>query len=214
MPAENLFIHQGSGNDIHESVVVIGDVEIGSRNYLGPGTMLVGPLVLGDDNWIVAASVGFPPEHTGWYSGPRAHGIGVRIGDRTILREYVTIHSGYETETIIGDGCFLMTKTHIGHDVVLGEGVTCSPAVMVGGHDIVGARSTIGMNSVLHQRLTIGSGVMIGMNSTVTADIPDYALSYGSPARIRGANKVGLERMGWSAEQISQRVAELTAPKN
>ena len=210
MSFDQIFSSQGSDNKIHPSVVVTGDVVLGSRNYIGPGTILVGPLVLGDDNWIAAAAIGFPPEHTEWYEGARDHGVGVKLGSRVIVREYVTIHSGFEKETVIEDGCFLMTKTHVGHDAVLCKDVVSSPATMIGGHAVVGTQSVLGMNSVIHQRLTVGSGVMIGMNSTVTHDIPDFALAYGNPARVHGANKVCLHRMGWTQEQIAQKAQDLS----
>ena len=196
------FIVAGNENTVHPSVVISGDVRIGSRNYVGPGTILQGPLTIGDDNWIVAAAIGMPPEHKEWYAGARDTTQGVVMGNKTVIREFVTIHSGYLKTTHIGDECFLMTKSHIGHDAVLATGVTIAPATMIGGHVIIGRNANLGMNCVVHQRLELGEAVMVGMNSTVTHDIPDFALAYGSPARVRGANRVGLRNRGWTDEAI------------
>jgi UDP-N-acetylglucosamine acyltransferase len=66
------------------------------------------------------------------------------------------------------------------------------------------------MGVAVHQHRNIGSGAMIGMNSTVTHDIPDFALAYGNPARVHGANKVGLHQMGWTQEQIAQKAQDLS----
>jgi len=204
------FAVAGDENTVHPTVVISGDVRIGSRNYLGPGTILQGPLTLGDDNWIAAAAIGMPPEHKEWYEGPRGTTYGVTIGNRTVIREFVTIHSGHVETTRIGDECFLMTKSHVGHDAVLATGVTVAPAAMIGGHAVIGRYANLGMNCVIHQRLTLGEVAMVGMNSTVTRDIPDFALAYGSPARVHGANRVGLRHQGWTVEAIETTDASFT----
>lgn len=46
--------------------------------------------------------------------------------------------------------------------------------------------ATIGANAIIVCGNTIGRYALIGAGSTVTTDIPDHALVYGSPARIRG----------------------------
>jgi UDP-N-acetylglucosamine acyltransferase len=49
---------------------------------------------------------------------------------------------------------------------------------------------------------------MVGMASVVTKDIPPFAIAYGSPARVNGINKVGLERAPMTAEMI-ERIASV-----
>lgn len=44
----------------------------------------------------------------------------------------------------------------------------------------------IGAGSVIVCNTTIGKWAIIGSGSVVTKDIPDYALAFGNPARIRG----------------------------
>ena len=56
-------------NHIHPSVVIGPGVEIGTGNTIGPGTVLLGPLTLGDDNWIgPLVAIGTPGEMRGGYT--------------------------------------------------------------------------------------------------------------------------------------------------
>jgi UDP-N-acetylglucosamine acyltransferase len=92
-----------------------------------------------------------------------------------------------------------MTKAHVPHDAVIGNRVTLSCGVLVGGHSRIGEGANLGLGTVIHQRLAIGSGSMIGMSSVVTRHVPPFAKAFGSPARIQGANAVGLGRAGRGA---------------
>jgi len=42
----------------------------------------------------------------------------------------------------------------------------------------------IGVDSIVRRGVRVGDGAIVGANSTVTRDIPDYAIVVGSPARI------------------------------
>jgi len=46
--------------------------------------------------------------------------------------------------------------------------------------------ATIGANATIICRNTLGRYAFIGAGAAVTEDIPDYALCFGNPARIRG----------------------------
>jgi UDP-N-acetylglucosamine acyltransferase len=87
-----------------------------------------------------------------------------------------------------------MDKSHLAHDCALGNGVTFGCSVMLAGNVTIGAGANLGLNAVVHQGRSVGIGAMVGMASVVTKDIAPFALAYGSPARVNGINKVGLER--------------------
>ena len=42
----------------------------------------------------------------------------------------------------------------------------------------------IGANSIIHRGVSIGTGAVVGANTTVTKDVPPYAIVVGSPAKI------------------------------
>lgn len=147
-------------------------------------SLYTGVTEIHDDNIIYDCSLGLPPEIRDF----DGENLGVIIGSNNIIREYVTIHGGANAPTVVGDHCFLMTKSHLGHDVHMGDYVTVSPGACIGGHCIVEDHVTIGMNAVIHQGLRIGEGAMIGMGSVVTKDVKPFEMVYGNPARPHGEN--------------------------
>jgi UDP-N-acetylglucosamine acyltransferase len=196
------------GNQIHPTAVLGPGVELGEDNVIGPYAVLTGPCRIGNRTWIGAhAVIGSPPEIHGaelglpWGGDPVA--AGVEIGDDTTLREFLVVHSGSRRPTRIGSRCFLMSKSHVAHDVLVEDDVTTSPHVVLGGHVEVGAGATVGIATMVHQRRVVGPGAMVGMGAVVTRDVPPHATVFGSPARVRGANAVGMRRRGIGEETIA-----------
>ena len=184
-----------------------GDVRLGTGNTIGPNVVIIGPVEIGDDNWIgTGAVIGAPPEVRSW-PHPRdaqapSSGNGVRIGSRNIIREYAQIHQGWKAQTKVGDGAFLMNQVYVAHDCTIADDATLASNVALAGHVGVGAGANLGMKVTVHQYRYIASGAMIGMSAVITRDIPPFAKAYGSPARVFGANRVGMERAGISPEHI------------
>ncbi|MCX5919971.1 MAG: DapH/DapD/GlmU-related protein [Candidatus Melainabacteria bacterium] len=60
----------------------------------------------------------------------------VRIGNNTIVRECATVHraTGEGLTTSVGDDCFLMAYSHIGHNCTVENGVTLANTVQIAGH--------------------------------------------------------------------------------
>jgi UDP-N-acetylglucosamine acyltransferase len=187
-------------NDIHPTAVVSGDVRMGVGNTVGPFVVITGPVEIGDDNWIGAGVViGAPPEVRSWphptSEAPSTAG-GVMIGDRNVLREYVQIHQGWKARTVIGDDAFIMNQCYIAHDCSLGNGVTLASSALLAGHVQLGDGVNLGLGTTVHQFRSVSRGAMVGMSSVVTRDLPPFAKAFGSPAKVRGANVIGMERSG------------------
>jgi acetyltransferase-like isoleucine patch superfamily enzyme len=47
----------------------------------------------------------------------------------------------------------------------------------------------IGQNAVIHGGVEIGRGAVVGANTTVIVDVPDYCVAVGSPARTHEASR-------------------------
>ncbi len=202
-------------NQIHPSAIVGDGVELGERNVIGPGAVILGPCRIGDDNWIAPyVSIGGPaefrggPHPVGWNG--EVEGAGVVIGDRNIIREFVTINQGTHETTRLGDDCYLLARSHVGHDCVVDDGVTLADAVQLGGHTRVWSWANIGMGTVVHQRLQVGPGAMVGMGSAVRRNVPPFTITLGNPARTTGVNQVGLARRGCDEALVEQLTAHLT----
>lgn len=162
-------------NNIHPTAIIGPNVTLGDGNYIGPYCI-----------------IGMPAEHRDlWSEAPGR----VVIGNNNVITGHVTIDAGTETETLIGDNCFIMKHAHIGHDTLIDDNVTISCGAKVGGHAVIHQHVNIGLNAVIHQRKEIRHYCMIGMGAVVTAklEIEPYQTYAGNPARHIGANKKYLQ---------------------
>lgn len=201
-------------SSIHPAAFIGPDVTIGVDVTIGPFASITGPCRIGDGAWIGPhTSIGSPSEIRG---GPHpaidvGGGAGVVIGDRTVLREFVTVNQGSEQATTIGSDCYIMDGAHIPHDAVIGDRATIAPNVLIAGHCWFGEGVNLGLGSVFHQFSVVGAFAMVGMQAAITKPIPPFSVAYGIPARVAGANKVGLARQGVGPALIDAWDAELKA---
>ena len=205
-------------NHIHSTAIVAPDVVLGDNNQIGPYCVIGGmgsPVQIGSNNYFGAfVLIGSPAQSVThysnstmlnfekWASDNRDKTSGVRIGDGNVFRDRVSVDAGISKTTVINDGCYLHSLSQINHDCRLGESVVFAPGVISSGNCIFMRSSQVGANAVIHQGIQVGSYSMIGMNSTVTKNVPDFALCFGSPSIVRGVNRIGLLRLGISAKDI------------
>ena len=205
-------------NIIHPTAIVAHDVEIGENNRIGPYSIIGGmgcKVSIGSNNYFGAYNlIGSPAESSGnypvevmlnfkeWSARNPSQVSGVKIGDYNVIRDRVSIDSGTLKVTTIADRCYIHSNCLVNHDCQLSEGIVFAPGVQVAGSCIFGKYSQIGLNAVVHQGRKVGAFTMVGMNATITRDIPDFALSFGSPSRTIGANRIRLARLGISKNDI------------
>lgn len=187
-----------SGVEIGPYSVIGPDVEIAENTYIGPHVIIEGKTQIGPNCKLVAAcSIGLPPQDIS-YKGEET---GVKIGEGTIIREYVTIHrAAKEGFTVIGKNCFLMNYAHIGHNTQVGNYVIMANAATLAGYVNVEDYVFISALCTMHQHCRIGETAMVGGMTGSRLDLPPYFLADGRPAKIRGVNKVGLRRRGIKAD--------------
>jgi UDP-N-acetylglucosamine acyltransferase len=180
--------------------VISGDVVLGPGTRIGPHVVIEDGVRLGADNVISAgATLGTPPQDR-HFRNERSHVI---IGDRNQIRECANISrgTGEGEATTIGDECFIMAFSHVGHNCRLGDRVVLVNSVQLGGHVHAGDDAYIGGLTGVHQFVHIGRLAMIGGASAVRQDVPPFMLAEGRPARCRGLNRVGLQRKGIDTRQ-------------
>jgi UDP-N-acetylglucosamine acyltransferase len=126
----------------------------------------------------------------------------VSIGQNCVIREYVTVHAsiGKAGSVDIGNDCYIMAYSHIGHSCKIGKGVTITNSVNLGGGVVVDDFATIGGQCSIHQGVRIGSYAMVGGGSLVTHDLPPFTTGQGYTMLVRGINRIGLLRKGYSFE--------------
>jgi UDP-N-acetylglucosamine acyltransferase len=195
----------GKGNYIGPNVVMRGTIEIGDNNYIDAGTVLENNVLIGSDNYFYPYAVIGALGEMGLKGDFFNEEGAVRIGNHVTIREYVCIHSPvYRQETIIDDYAYLMNKSYVAHDCHIGKYTVLSSGVLLAGRCIVGEHVNIGLGTTVHQRKCIGDYAMVGMQSVITRDILPFATVAGNPARILRFNKKGVEHKGFESKWLEE----------
>ena len=126
------------------------------------------------------------------------------IGDNCVLREFVTVHRGTfsKGQTVIGNNNLIMAYCHVAHDCVLGNNIIMSNTTQLAGEVVVDDFAIIGGGTLVHQFSHIGSHVMVQGGSRINKDVPPFIIAAREPISYCGVNSVGLNRRGFTAEQI------------
>ena len=194
----------GAGTVVGPYVTIGEHVTIGRNCRIGASTVIDGVTAIGDGNEIFPmASVGLVPQDLKFGGEPTR----VVIGDRNVIREFVTIHRGTAGGgglTTIGHNNLLMAYTHIAHDCHIGNGTIFGNGATLAGHVLVEDHANVGAFSGVHQFCRVGRYAFIGGYSVVTKDALPFAKTVGNRARIYGINTIGLIRHGFSQDTIVQ----------
>jgi len=158
-------------------------------------------VIIGDNCHVFpSAVIGAVPQDLK-YKGEESWTI---IGDNCVLREFVTIHRGTASKgkTVIGNNNLIMAYCHVAHDCILHDNIIMSNATQLAGEVEVDDFAIIGGGTLVHQFSHIGSHVMIQGGSKINKDIPPYVIAAREPIAFCGINSVGLNRRGFTPEQI------------
>ena len=178
---------------------------IGPQVRLGSDTVLMSHVVVDGHTTIGAGCRLFPFACIGMQTQDLKFAGGVTyaaVGDRTTLREYVTINTGTREGEVtrVGSGCLLMAYCHVAHGCVVGDRVIMSNGCQLAGEVAVGEKAILSGLVAVHQFVRIGAMAMVGGLSKVQQDCPPFMITDGNPPHVRGPNSVGLQRSGLEAE--------------
>ena len=197
------------GAELADDVVVgpfavIGPhVRLGAGTTVGPHAVIDGDTTAGKNNrFFQFAAVGGAPQDLK-YRGERTR---LEIGDGNTFREFCTVHLGTEDGggiTRVGSGCLLMAYTHLAHDVQLGNRVIMSNSAQCAGHVIVEDFAILAGACGVHQFARIGKHAFVGGMTGVGMDVPPFCMAAGARAELAGLNTVGLQRHGFTEEQLA-----------
>ena len=199
----------GEDVKIGPNCVVDGGVTIGAGTCLEANVVMRGNVKIGLDNHFWPQCViGAPPQVLGL--GPDEPLGGIVVGDRNHFREQVTIHPSRCADhyTTVGNDNLLMVGSHIGHDCVVEDKAVLSNYDQIAGHCKIESGAWLSAMVGLHQFVTIGKWCYTAGLSGISHDVPPFVIVSGHyPPRIRGINKRGLRRAGFSEEQ-QERISE------
>ena len=155
-------IHESAS--IHPTVEVNGSVKVGAQTKVWHFSKLLGPLT---------------------------------IGERCSFGQNVVIEKGVE----IGHNVKVQNNVSIYAGVILEDDVFCGPSMVFTNVGTprshyprrntysvtrVGRGASIGANATIVCGHSLGQYCFVGAGAVVTKDVPDFALVYGNPARVRG----------------------------
>ena len=137
---------------------------------------------------------------------------GAKIGKGTKIWHFSHVSSDAEIgeDCNIGQNVFIAPGTKIGNKVKMHNNVSvyedyvfCGPSMVFTNvrtprceyprntsndytQTVVKRGASIGANATIVCGVTLGRNAFVGSGATVTHDVPDYAMVYGNPARIKG----------------------------
>lgn len=204
-------------SSIHPTAIVGAGAVIGADVKLGPYSVIGSGVKIGDGTELMAhavvdgnttigagcvihpfARVGGPTQDLKFKGGAP----GVIVGDKTVIRECVTINAGtHDGEmTEVGSGCLLMAYSHVAHACKVGNGVIIANATQLAGDVIVEDFAIIeGLCGIVQFR-RVGKMAFIGGYTKVTKDVPPFMIADGLDIEVRSFNKIGMERRSVSEE--------------
>jgi UDP-N-acetylglucosamine acyltransferase len=206
---------------IHPTAIVASSAVVPESCSIGPYSIIGPHVVLGEDCEIVShaildghlkvgtrnrifpfASVGVAPQDLKYKNEPTR----AEIGDDTVIRESVTISRGTVGgggTTRVGAHCLIMAYVHIGHDSQIGNHCILANAATLAGHVIVEDYASVGALCPVHQYCRIGKYSFVGGGTTITQDVLPFSLTSAKrETHAFGLNKIGLERRGFTREQL------------
>ena len=184
------FCYVGPNVELSDGVELISNVHIEGNTMVGKDTKI-----------FPFASIGTQPQDLKFKNEKNS----LSIGEKNIIREYVTINPGTEgggLKTLIGNNCLFMISSHIAHDCKIGDNVIIANNVPLGGHVTIEDNVVIGGNSAVQQFTRIGRLAMIGGMTGVLKDVPPFGLSIGNRNYLQGLNLIGLRRKKYDNQKI------------
>lgn len=180
---------------------VIGpDVVVGAGTEIGSHVVINGPTRIGRENRVFQfASIGEAPQDKKYAGEPTR----LEIGDRNVIREFVTINRGTVQDrgiTSLGDDNWIMAYVHIAHDCRIGNQTIFANNASLAGHVTIHDYVILGGFTLVHQFCSLGAHSLTAFGSGISLDVPPYVTVGGSPAKAHGLNMEGLRRRGFSEE--------------
>ncbi len=179
-------------------------VEIGQDTRIGNNCTITGHTTLGKGNQVFSSAVlgSFPQDIT--YNGEPTR---LEIGDGNLFREFVTVNVGTVKGgelTRIGNNCMFMACSHVAHDCHVGSNVIMINNALIAGHVEIGDRAVLNGGAAINQFCSIGKWAYVGGLTRIVQDVPPFTIIEGHPARIRGVNIIGMQRGGFTEDQINK----------
>ena len=197
----------GDGVEVGAHAVIEGDVTIGDGCIIRPHAVIRRYTTLGRENYVDSfAALGGDPQD---YKFNRSQESYLRIGDRNIFREGVTISraTGQGAATVVGSGTMWMANSHAGHNAVVGDNVILPNGSLLAGHTEVADGAILSAGGMVHQFCWIGEKAFFQGMAAVSMHVPPYCLVAARNCVV-SLNRVGLQRDERFSEEDRRQIKE------
>ena len=205
---------------IHPTAIISPKAEIGANCEVGPYCVIGDNVKLGDNCRLIHhvniegysnigannlfhpfCTIGTKTQDLKYQGEP----TWLEMGANNEFREFTSVNRGTAPgeKTVIGSNNLFLTYSHVAHNCTVGNHCILSNNGTLGGHVIVEDYVIISGLAAVHQFCRIGQHSMVGGCSKIVQDVPPYFIADGNPADVRAVNAVGLQRRGFTEEQIS-----------
>jgi UDP-N-acetylglucosamine acyltransferase len=172
------------------------DVRVGSGCVIDNNVTIVGRTVLGDRTRVFPlAVIGAPAPHE------NEPGECI-LGEANAVREHVTIYSGIDSPTRIGNHNLIMIASQIGSGAIIGDHGIFDNYVQIGPHSYVEDYVRMSGFAAVGPGVKVGAYCFIAGYTRVDDDTPPYAMIQGFPVRVRGVNTRNLQVCGFGQSDI------------
>lgn len=193
----------GDNVTIEPFASVYADVEIGDGTWIGPNAVIMDGARIGKECKIFPGAVISAIPQDLKYQGEESL---TYIGDRTTVRECVTVNKGTSDRmaTKVGDNCLLMAYVHVAHDTFIGNNVIVAVGVALAGHMDIEDHAIIEGLAGAQQFVRIGAHAFIAAGSLIRKNVPPFIKCAREPLTYVGVNSIGLKRRGWDEDVIRE----------
>lgn len=191
----------GKNVTVHPFAHIDGNVEIGDDCVIYPYASIVSGTRMGNKVKVYqGAIVGADPQDFRWKGEPTF----CYIGNDVMIREHVIINRGIKSEggTRIGDGCFIMANSHIGHDCVFEGRSVVGNGVQLAGDSHVDECVILSSNVILHAGSNVGAWAMVKGGCRIAGNVPPYVVMAHNPVVYYGVNAYVMRNRGFKEEII------------
>ena len=185
----------GAWVEIGENVVIGEDCEIAAN------VSIQGNTEIGEGCEIHPfAALGGKPEHI----SDKGENTRLSIGAKSIIREQVTINRGTQVGgglTSIGEGCYIMSKSHIAHDCSIGSAAILGAYCGLSGHTHIGERTVLLGKCATQPFVKIGQDCYLIAGTELMFDVPPMMVA--TRHCLRGINVRGLLMRGTERKDVA-----------
>jgi len=191
-----------SGAVLKPLTFIYGKSRISSNAVIGPETTIV-DCTVGNNTFVIRSDCSGSVIGNNCSIGPFSRlRPGTLIEDNVKIGNYVEVKNSHLSKGVKSQHLTYLGDATIGEDTNIGAGtITCNYDGIRKNKTFIGKNVFVGSNTALVAPVTVGDGALIGAGSTITDDVPAYALALGRAKQLNKEDWVLKKRRDSSDEK-------------